>query len=314
MRFEDVLRLAGLQPKLIVADGRWRRCATESHPKRKNGAYKLALDGQAGWYRDWADGMGVRHWSTDEPNIKPASASDLERQRKHREQERQRRIAGISAARAVWSEGQDFRMHPYLSGKSLSALGCAGLRLWTGSIWHDMPDQGLTKITDTWLMAPMYFRDKLVSVQRISKSGLKLQMKNAPQKGASLVIGKPSAAVTVFCEGLATGLAIFQSMRNVRVVVCFFSGNLVPVAQEMKPRGSVVFAADNDHGTMKKRGFNPGIDAARNAAELVGACIAYPDGILGTDWADYLMENGPQSAKSLERKILAKAKYVTSGV
>jgi putative DNA primase/helicase len=61
---------------------------------------------------------------------------------------------------------------------------------------------------------------------------------------------------------------------------------------------------------MIKRGMNPGIEKATNAAELIGAGVAWPEGIEKSDWADYLKEIGEGAAKKLERLILAKAKYV----
>ena len=99
-----------------------------------------------------------------------------------------------------------------------------------------------------------------------------------------------------------------------RVLVCFNADNLLAVVEEVKPTGSVVIAADNDWQTAMKphmHGVNPGISKAQNAAELIGAGVAYPEGITGSDWADYLRERGPGSGRQLERQILAQAKYVT---
>ena len=99
--------------------------------------------------------------------------------------------------------------------------------------------------------------------------------------------------------------------RGNQVVVCFDAGNLLPVVQRIKPTGSVVMAADNDIGTQAKRGFNPGLEKATNAAELIGAGVAYPRGIEGTDWADFLAQVGEGAARKAERLILGQAKYVT---
>lgn len=308
MNFEQSLRLAGLHPHDIVPDGRWRRCKTENHKSKKNGAYKLDISGTIGWYRDWADGMGVRTWTHDGPTRQPTPA-DLARQRAHREAERARRIKGMRAARDLWAAGQPYRVHPYIAAKGLNARGCQVLRTWTGRVWHDGRD-----IVDTWLLVPMYWRDRLVNVQRISSQGLKLQMPAAPQKACSLIIGQPSAPVTVLCEGMATGLAIYQSMRAVRVLIAFNADNLVAVADEVKPRGSVVVAADNDWRTALKphmHGVNPGIAKAQNAAELIGAGVTWPEEILGSDFADMLKEWGPPAARRIERQILAAARYVT---
>ena len=314
MNFESTLRAAGLLPPPAIADdGRWHRCKTEGHKSKKNGAFKLDIGGERGWSRDWSDGLGVRAWKSGEA-YKPPSAADRQRQEAHRAAERQRRIDGVRGARELWAAGQQYRPHPYLGSKGLTSQGCQVLRTWHGTVWQNVDENQPKRIEDTWLLVPLYWRDRLVNVQRISSKGLKLQMPAAPQKSCSLILGPASAAVTVICEGAATGLAVYQSMRSVRVVIAFNSGNLSPVITELKPTGSVVIAADNDWKTALKphmHGANPGIDAARNAAELIGAGVAFPEGIAGSDWADFLAERGPGSGRQLERHILAQAKYIT---
>jgi phage/plasmid primase-like uncharacterized protein len=86
---------------------------------------------------------------------------------------------------------------------------------------------------------------------------------------------------------------------------------LMPVVNRLRPTGNVVLCADNDHGTLARRGFNPGIEKATNAAELIGAGVAYPQGIEGTDMADLLKEHGTAGAKKVERLVLGASRYVT---
>jgi len=304
--FEQTLKLAGLQPRDMRDDGKWRRCPTDDHPKKKNGAYRLEPGGRRGFFRNWADGMGVQAWS-DDTEYTP-TPGDMKRQAEHRARERAEKIEAVRNARALWSDGQSYRPHPYLTGKGLSAEGCHHLRTWNGSVWVDRGEQ----ITDTWLLVPLYWRDKLVNVQRISSAGVKRQIKAAPQKACSLILGRPSWAVTVICEGLATGLAIYQCMRQARVVVAFFADNLVPVVGELRPTGSVVVVADNDWRTAQRRPDlgNPGILKATDAANLIGAGVVWPEGIEGSDIADMLREYGPTAAKRIERLILGKARYI----
>ena len=59
-----------------------------------------------------------------------------------------------------------------------------------------------------------------------------------------------------------------------------------------------------------KIGTNPGVEKATNAAELIGAGVAWPTGIEGSDWADYLKEIGEGAHKRIERAILGKVKFV----
>jgi putative DNA primase/helicase len=304
MRFEDAIYAGGLRTQEVIADGRWHRCPTSDHPRKKNGAYRIEPDRRRGWFRDWANHDGLQSWA-DDSDYKP-TPRDEERQRRQREKQRQDRIQGIGFARKLWADGKQYRVHKYLADKGLTPEGCHMLRIWTGGVWVDEGQ----RVDDTWLLVPIYWRDRLVNVQRISSNGIKRQMKNAPQKACSLVLGRPRAALTVIAEGLATGLACYQSIRHARVIVAFFADNLLPVVQEMKPTGSVVIAADNDWQTKARRGFNPGIEKANNAAELIGCGVAWPEGIEGTDFADYLKETGEGAARKVERLILARAKYV----
>lgn len=286
MRFEDALHIAGLMPRSIVADDRWHRCPTESKPKKRNGAYRLAYDGNVGWFRDWALHDGVQTWCADGDNL--IARIDHAKVRAAREAERARRIAAMRSARQFWNSAAPMKaVHPYLAGKRLASLGCSGL-----------------KVSGSLLVIPVWHGEWIVSVQTISEGGEKRFWPGAPVKAGCYLIDRKGAALTVFCEGLATGLAVFQSMRSARVVVCFDAGNLLPVVERMKPSGAVVIAADNDHETQARIGINPGIKKAQEAAHSVGCGVAYPEGIEGSDWADALIEWAVEPAAKWDRPLL----------
>lgn len=298
MSFEQALRGAGLSPREIAADGRIRRCDTEAKPGRKNGWYVLHPDGHGAW-GDWGSGGGeaLGHWRDEHAAVDAAAVARMaEQTRRQRERDRAQRVQAMRSAREFWTAARPLnRPHKYIADKGLTPLGCAGLRT------HD----GL-------LVVPVWHGEWLVSVQTIAVDGEKRFWTGAPVKAGAYVLDRPRAAVTVVCEGLATGLAVFQSMRLARVIVAFDAGNLLPVIARMKPTGSVVIAADNDHGTQAKRGFNPGLEKARNAAELIGCGVAHPTGIEGTDWADFLKELGEGAGRRLERELLKGARYVAT--
>lgn len=294
MRFEQALIAAGLIPHEISADGRWRRCRTVDKPRKRNGAYKLAIDGSVGFWRNWALDDGPQVWRGDAS--KPVDTARLAAQlAASRKREREQRIAAMRGARAFWSDCKPLtKAHPYLQRKRLSALGCAGLRA------HR-----------ELLVVPVWHGQWVVSVQTITPEGEKRFWPGAPVKAGAFVMDRPAAALTAICEGLATGLAVFQSVRQARVVVAFDAGNLLPVVERMKPRGSVVICADNDHRTQERLGINPGIEKATAAAEAIGCGVAYPTGIHGTDWADALIEfGGDMPQRRIERQILSQARYV----
>lgn len=293
MSFENAMRASGLLPGAIVPDGKWRRCKTVDKPKHRNGAYVLHPDGR-GYWRNWATDDGINAWRDE--GATQARAIDPEIARRRREQERTYRVQAMRSARAFWQRCRPLnRLHPYLERKGLTPLGCAGVRQ------HEAN-----------LVVPVMHGDWLVSLQQIAPKGEKRFWPGAPVKGGCFVLARDRSAVTCITEGLATGLAVFQSVRQASVIVAFDAGNLLPVIERMRPTGSVVICADNDAGTQLRRGTNPGIEKARNAAELIGAGVAYPTDLEGTDWSDYLLEHGPQACRRIERLILAGARYVAS--
>ena len=294
MTFEQAMQACGLIPGEIVPDGRWRRCRTQDkRASKRNGAYVLYPDGR-GYFRNWATDHAVSAWSDESTQIRTPSAAEMAERERRKKQEREYRLRAIRGAREQWAQARSPRsLHPYLERKGLSAVGTNALRVHGDA-----------------LIVPVFWRDRLMSIQSITPDGQKRFWTGAPVKGGALVLDRPRAAVTAVCEGLATGLAIFQSLRMARVIVAFDAGNLVHAVDQLRPTGSVVICADNDHATQARIGINPGIQKAENAAELIGAGVAYPQGISGTDWADALAEWGAESARRIERLILSGARYV----
>lgn len=303
MRFEDALRMAGLIPRAIVADGKIRRCGTEAKPKSDNGWYVLHPD--HGVWGDWSTGSKepTGSWRDETVQSDPVRMAEIQRAAaKRRADEQEARRLAIEGARRFWSEADQLnRPHPYIERKALTPFGCAGLRT-----------------RDGLLLVPMlWVREggrSLLNVQSITPSGEKLFRKNAPVTGCCFTLERERAAITVLCEGLATGLAVYQSMRSARVVVAFNAGNLLPVAEQLRKvgqlQGPVTVAADNDHGTEARRGFNPGLQHANKVAEAIGCGVAFPQDIEGTDWADYVAEVGEGAQRKVERLLQASARFV----
>lgn len=273
--FPSFVRSMGIRPlKPISPDGKWYRCPTESHPKRRNGAYKLALDGRIGWAQDWAHHDSPVTWrageDADVPEFDPGKMRAA-----WREHDRKRKAA-IQAAREFYAQCEPLRGgHPYLEAHGLDMRGCKGLKV---------DGEG-------WLVVPALKGTAMQSLQRIAPDGTKRFWKGAPVAGTAYTVDRRAATVNVLCEGLATGLACFAALPTCRVIVAWNAGNLSKVDV---PPGLTVVAADNDHGTEEERGFNPGIQAAQEAAEEIGCGIAFPEGIEGTDWADYREERTEQ--------------------
>lgn len=335
MSFEQALTNAGLLPKKqAVADGKWHRCPTKDKPKSSNGAYKLLPCGTRGFYQNHALHEGVVEW-TETVNCPkcaaenehwrrrceacgadlPAAAQPVidwaaieARKRKEREEQRQ----AIAEARELYLTAYAYEPHPYLTNKGLSAAGCSDLRLWDGEMpVRDEDADRWVMVHDRWLVVPMFIRGHQVNVQRISSDGrIKRPYTKAPAQGAYFELNRPRAAVTVLAEGFATGLAVYQSMRHARVIVTFNADGLLRVAQELRPTGSVVIAADNDWETAARGRGNPGIQKAEKAAEAIGCGVAWPEHIQGSDWCDAFKEWGERAPQRIQREILAKARLV----
>lgn len=282
--FTAFLRSLGLRPGTIAPDGKWRRCATESKPKKRNGAYKLLPGGAMGFAQDWESMSEPATWRPDKQSVPDFDRAAF---RRHQQEAREQQRKAIVAARGFYAGCRPLRGgHPYLDAHGLSMRGCEGLRV---------DDDG-------WLVVPCYRGRDVTSLQRIAPDGTKRFWPGAPVAGTTYTIERPSATLTVLCEGLATGLAIYAAAPISRVVVTWNTGNMTRL--EMQLQGLAVIAADNDHGTAEKIGTNPGIEAARKAAERLGCGVCWPEDVRGTDWADL------RSERIAERKEMAR-KYET---
>jgi phage/plasmid primase-like uncharacterized protein len=296
MTFERALINHGLLPKRVIDDGKWHRCATVDKPTKRNGAYLLWVGGQRGYFKNFATDDDYCEWRTDRPVSFAERRQMDDRIHRLRQQEAEARARAISRMREHWESLPILTdWHAYLERKGLSLLGCKGLRL-------DGDD----------LVIPMYRGGALVSLQNVTMAGEKKYRAGCPTKGASFFMSRSKSIVTCFVEGFATGLAVFQTVPNSSVVVCFDAQNLLAVAQETKIRGMGVVCADNDWETQRDRGINKGIENGRKAAEMIGCGIAYPEGIKGTDWADALQEWGDRGPVRVRMQIMKGAKPVVA--
>lgn len=204
----------------VIADGRVHRCATETKPRKRNGAW--AYDGARGFVQDWTvHPTAIPYRGT---SITPSPVRQKRAQGARRDAEAATHLARQIIARSA------FQPHPYLARKGFPAT-C-----------------GLVDPDDGRLIVPMYDANdykRLLTVQRIAEDGSKLFLRGGVAKDAVYHLGRGSTDMLV--EGYATGLSVRAAMtalyRDCRVVVCFSAGNLASVAR-LYPRGLVV--ADND--------------------------------------------------------------------
>lgn len=291
MTFLDFLASLGILPPESLQPGRWQRCGTETHPKSKNANVKLCDDLATGFAIDFANMTEASIWRADDdtrPNKAERTAEENAALSARLALRRQEETRGTMRAVSVYEAAQPIlhAAHPYLQKKRLDMNGCRGLKV----------DK------DGWLVVPMRRDNHLISIQRISAEGDKRFATGAPTKGCSFRIWRPGAPITILAEGLATGLAVFAACPMAQVIICFSAANLVAVAERDEWSGMVAIAADNDHWTQEIHGKNPGIEAGKRAAEIIGCGVAWPEHIDGTDWHDLYMEKLAMLEKSNPEK------------
>jgi len=291
MDFIDFARCHGL---LIdrLDEGRWARVPTEDHPRKRNGAYKFL--GDVGFVQNHATMDEVAVWKSDRPATVAEQRDRAVRAAQMQARDLSRTLNAQKAMREAYHSMPNFvGGHPYLQEKGLSVRGCSGLKL----------DRDV-------LVIPVTRNGKVISYQTITKDGDKKFRFQCPVKQGYYLIERKGSSVTCFVEGFATGLAVYQALPQSSVLVCFNAGNLIDVAKDYPVNGMAVVCADNDWVTQARTGTNPGVQKGLQAAELLGCGVAYPEMIDGSDWADFLKEEGEEAIPKMRTQIMRHARLV----
>lgn len=180
-------------------------------------------------------------------------------------------------AQRLWDAAQPCESHPYLERKGVASYG---LRV---GAWERIDEETgeVVVVANNALLLPLRDRQrKLWSLQAIfvDPNAKKLYLKGGAKAGNFLPIGKPQThdgrQVFILGEGYATCASVHAATGHM-VLVCFDKSNLLTVARSLRerlPDAWIVFAADNDTHT----DGNPGVTAARKAAQEVGGLVAVP--------------------------------------
>ncbi len=175
------------------------------------------------------------------------------------------KILAADAIRRRWNEAQEATEHAYLARKGLEMV------------------PGLKVDGKGNLLVPSRDLDgRLIGLQEIAPGGSKRFMKGSHM--GTFVLGDLAEGDSVLvAEGLATGAALWQAL-GLPVIVAFSAGRVSSVVRELRGRTSatVVVATDAD-------------DAGRKAAADAGVESFIPPGEGGRDWADALLEEGPEA-------------------
>jgi len=246
MQFTDFARSHGVEIKNLLSGEKIRRCATTEHPKKRNGAY--FWDGERGWVFNWETDAQT-HWfsSDDKPWTESEKQEWKRRQQSNFEKQERDYAAAARKAQAILQQAET-KQHDYLIRKGF-------------------PDaQGLV-LPDGALVIPMrnVRTNTIQGFQRIQWVDMEWQKKMMPDMRAKYAVfrmGPKNASETVFCEGYATGLSIYQAARmfglDMAVVVCFSANNMIAVADQI-PGKKYVYADNDASGTGEAAAIKTGL-------------------------------------------------------
>lgn len=283
MTFEDFARVNGLLlPGSAIMDGRVHRVPTLSHPRKRNGWYRLSPVG--GRCQAFDMDAFPHDWRPDGTDATSVSAEEIQRWKdmaaiERADMERMRDRAAKKARSII--EQCELMPHPYLERKGFPHA------------------RGLVLPTTNELVVPM--RDasnyrNVLSIQRIDVDGGKRFLPGGQAKGAVYVMG--TGEDVVLCEGYATALSIQAALkalyRQARVAVCFSAGNIVNVAKALQ--GRKVAVCDHDANGVGQK-----------AAEAAGLPLLCPP-TRGDDFNDWSMA---QEAACSRTHVMALSRLLT---
>ena len=298
--FLEKYNLAPVKSIYIYLDGKIHRYQLHDDKNgQTSGAYCVYTDRwPIGWAMDWHTRNKI-NWFFPTDGLNPEQKSEfdspefnahLDEVRKKKEEEIKHRQAEASAkARAQFDScpkaPDDF---PYLLNKHIKPYDT---RLF---------DNGQELI----LAIPLRDINGLVqSVQHIFQNGEKRFFYEAPLEGVFWAVGldnlsKDSQGVILLGEGFATMAKVHEltGKPSVAAITCHQLSNISQILHDTFPKCKIVLMADNDKATEIKRGFNPGIDAARLCknsgliADYIFPTFNSPDD--GTDWDDFAIIHG----------------------
>ncbi|QKE39975.1 MAG: hypothetical protein HO274_00475 [Ferrovum myxofaciens] len=321
LTFVDFAQSLGVyvDPQQLQIDGRVHRaCVGDSPTGKLDASYLLHEDG-TGWVTNFKTGGETVYYRPAE------SHRDLTPEEKARiktnqdtlgRQWEEKRHGAVLESLTRWREYREALNFPYLDTPKLHP---AGLR------------QGRAQ-----LLVPVLALDdqdgvRWVGMQRIGwaesgKSADKRFVSGTLTKGAFAVIpivGSDEEAPlrafesvilapqVVICEGIGTGLAIYQA-TGLPVIAALSAQNLPAVAQSLKTRlqGTVVICADNDGEKNAFKGQSYALKASKVFDEPAGIAIPvkpYGETPSGYDARDLLRDAGAESVLTTIKNLIEQA-------
>lgn len=258
------LRALGFQHlESVPIRGSARIPARGKPPSNRSTSVKYSDDGIVCHWQEWTSGDKGTLFAERRPEVNTVEiARRIQKDKiktKQAEVERERNHLRVAKqAQALYRHGATVGEHSYIERKQLGGLHNARIDEATGALLIPMWVSGIG----------------LVNIQRIYRDGTKRYLKDGRVNGAYSVIGSLLNAKRVLvAEGWVTACTLYE-LHGLTVVVAFSAGNLLTVCQALRSQfaGTVIVAGDDDRQTPG----NPGRAKAIQAAESIGATVAFP--------------------------------------
>jgi len=261
----------------IIVDGKLHRCHSNAKDKRNKDGWYIANEHEGHYYATYGCWIrGIKSKSTTR------SGEGANIAWKHLEEKRL--AADIERLKKAKEVSENYiRVHTQPAESDHAYLISKGVGVY-----------GRIRTCNNALIVPVFNSNgETTSYQIIAQNGRKRFLYNGVVAGGCFPIPGDDSLICI-CEGYATGASVHEA-TGYKVLVAFNSGNLMSItaqALKMYPGKEFLVCADNDHGTFIKRGFNPGIKAAKDIQNKLGVNFVYPAGIDGTDFNDMASESG----------------------
>lgn len=264
--FIQAMEVEGVRPVEPIAQrlsgGELIRFQSEGDGKGRRNAWAiLYLDERpAGAFGNYRLGLSRKWKAGDSHCLSPAERDRLQiewreaKERRDRERQASVRETALDAIEMWQAASPADPAHPYLSRKGMSSA--------------DLRQQGQT------LLVPMVDADgRIHNLQRIAGDGTKRFLKGGRTDGLFWLLGVVDRVLCIG-EGVATVAAVHRATGHA-CAAAFSAKNLAAVSRiwwHARPDLDIVICADDDAHLDR----NVGLEAARAAAEDIGARLAAP--------------------------------------
>lgn len=267
--FADACRKEGLMIEgLPSMDGKWHRVAVEGDAKgQTSGSYRGFIEGiPAGQIMNFKKASEPVKWVATGTRIDPEELERIKAQSAARKAEQAQELKFQYQQVAKRAYGTFMNAieatndHPYLRKKQVTGETLRIDR--TGNLIVPMTNE----------------KGFIENIQTIAPDGTKRYLKDGRKAGLMHIIPGKKDTPLIIAEGYATAKSL-HAATGFTTVVAFDGGNLPVIAETMRnqnPDRSIVIAADDDSLKVEKVGHNPGLEAAKRAAERSNAQILKP--------------------------------------